>query len=192
MQLVISNINLPDQENGKNLDDLRLQSGITISIVKKQIEELKQEPLLNIKEELTEKATKVFQESFERFSKDGKMSYQDCGEFTKAVLGNSQKLGNRSQNSVDEHVKILFDEYDPEKKGYITFDSFKTFYLKAAKKSPQVVWQNLNQLGYMKDLSKNEVSSNSDKTSINQLPRFILANTPKYFDLLFNLFSISI
>ena len=160
-----------------------MHSGTYITVIKKRTDKLKQEPLLTLGDQLTDKASKAFQECFDRFSKDEKMSFQDCEEFTKTALG------NRSQTSSEAIVKALFEEYDSEKKGYLTSESLKTFYLVRARKNPNAVWQNLKNFGYGNDLKFEENSKEIDTTSVNQLPRYILANTPKYFNLLFNLFS---
>jgi len=78
---------LIDKHNGKTLEFLGFTDNIQINVNKKNRNEFKQEELLDTKNQLTEKAKNVFIEIFNRFSSDGKMSLDQCIEFTKIATG---------------------------------------------------------------------------------------------------------
>lgn len=127
---------------------------------------------------------KVFNEWYDNYSTDGKMTREDCAKFVKAVTN------ARDDIAPDDHrVNFLFSTYDLENLGYCPRDGFVSFYVDATRKPEKknTVWENLKNMGYRNDLKRLDEPyefHNIDKTV---LPRYKLAHNESFFNTIFYL-----
>jgi ubiquitin carboxyl-terminal hydrolase 34 len=76
-----------DRDNGKTLEELKIQYDDQIRVYKRSEEYVARVELLAKDKKLCEKSRKVFTEIFNRFASEGKMSANDCASFTRVCLG---------------------------------------------------------------------------------------------------------
>ena len=69
------------------------------------------------------KAARVFKVIFEKFSTDGKMSKDECNSFTATCLGTYP-----SAKYYSDKISFLYQSYDDDKDGFLTFENFLAFY----------------------------------------------------------------
>ena len=157
-------------------------SSTCVTVSRRRRSDFKQEELITEKRVLTERARTVLAEVFARFSIEGKMTVKKCEEFARAVTSNPRVTPN------EKAVSDLFANFGEKGKDYLTLEQFLRFYEDSAQKRPRAVWDNLSALGYRPDLKKFDDDTASQQVPADKLPRYLLANTPKYFGLLFDLF----
>ena len=205
--MIVNATFVKDKDNGKTLEELGVGASSVVTVSRKlkatndssssssyyynskNVEE-GSSCLLTPEMRLTEKAQRAFTEIFARFSKDGKMSLDDCVNFTKAATGDF----NATQQ--DMRVKNLFNRFATETENYVVLDQFLKFYEAAAKERERTVWMNLSELGYDRDmlmcggepLLGTGTAAGAALIPAAKLPRNLLANNPDYFDLLLKIF----
>ena len=95
---------------------------------------------LIIEGKLNPKAVRVFKKIFDRFSsRDNMMSKDDYNKFTGMCLGTYTK-------SYYDKIHPIYNKYDSNHDGYLSFDDFLAFYTDSALDKPQTVWSNLRNL----------------------------------------------
>lgn len=67
------------------------------------------------------------------------MSKEDYNKFTGMCLGTYSK-------SYYDKIHPIYNKYDSNQDGYLSFDDFLAFYTDAALDKPQTVWNNLKNL----------------------------------------------
>lgn len=95
-----------------------------------------------IGDEINPKAIRCFQIIFERYSTDGLMDKDQCNTFTGMCLGSTS-----SRRHYNEKISMLYDQYDDDSDGYLTFTNFLKFYKDAIDDRPITVWSNLRSFG---------------------------------------------
>jgi len=176
-------------------------SGATISVTKKFFtDSTKHESLLTADGKLHKKVQEALTEIFHRFvSPEGNMSLVDLVKFTKVAVCIFNGIwcyiciGDYTVSETDNRVKNLFNRCTTLEKPYITLDKFLKFYEISAKEKEKTVWMNLAEFGYRPEnlfVQEKNISSSDQIENCRQFPRFLLANTEKYFLLLQNLFRI--
>ncbi len=162
------------------LEELGIGTGATVSVSRRRKSDFKQEELLD-KGGLNERARQAFSEIFGRFSTEGQMTTVQCTAFARAVSGGT--------SANEKSVSFLFDKFGQKGCDYITLEQFLKFYEDAARNKTRTVWDNLLALGYRPDLRRFDDNSGIVQIPSEKLPRYLLSNTPKYFTLLFDIFS---
>ena len=103
------------------------------------------EPEIVVNGKMNPKAVRCFRVIFERFSTDGLMSVDQGHDFTSACLSSMSKR-------YDDKVNHLFNHYDYDHDGFLTFEGFLGFYEDAAKDNRTgTVWSNLKSFGVSTD-----------------------------------------
>lgn len=87
--------------------------------------------------EVNPAAVSCLQTIFKEFSEEGKMKQEHVNNFIKACLGTEDET----------RMRQFMNDNDPEKKGYVSENSFKQFYLNACPKKPQTVITNFVNIG---------------------------------------------
>ena len=114
---------------------------------------------------LTNKMNKILKEIFDLYSSNGKMSKSQSIEFMKEI--------KRNNNS---NINELF-KYDRDKDGYLLFEDFIQYYYDLIKYDIDIVWEDLNNLGYNNFLEKNEkYDLEYLQTHLNEFEESIVSN----------------
>ena len=178
------------------LDEVHIYDGEILKATKRSSDWRLNVELLTPEKKLTEKAKQAFTEIFGLFSKDGQMSEENCATFIKACCGMAPLANDRlvdfAVDISDSRVQDVFKGYDPSKRKYLVLSDFLQFYEKSAQDSYQTVCENLKTLGYGADLTRATPTATVFTSRIEdcrRLPRYILANNAKSFELLFNISS---
>ena len=168
-----------DCDNGKTLADLRFKAKANILVSKKSMDNIPKTPLIDSNKQMIPKAVEIFTSWFHKFAIDGMMNAQGCADFVRSCTNDTCKADDR-------RVIELFKTYDDDKDGFISHKNFMEFYRSACLDRETVVWSNLASNGYRNDLKKlSEVEESF--VDIKTLPRYILSQTEKSFDLFFNI-----
>ena len=96
------------------------------------------------------KAIRCFQVIFEKYSTEGKMDKDQCNKFTAVCLGNGC-----TTKYYTEKITNLYNKYDDDNDGLLTFENFLRFYDDAARDRPSTVWSNLRCFGVRGDFRFN-------------------------------------
>ena len=154
-------ISLDYNDNSKTLKELGLEMRDLLIVSEREMPEVKEKPLMNATgDEFSPEALLVFKEIFASYSEDGKMTKEHLAKFTSAATDGAHCYPS------DDRVEGVFNTYDKEKNGYVTFENFHHFYLSSASKSDSkanTVRQNLLSLGYGKGL---ELKRSKFKSSV--------------------------
>ena len=86
----------------------------------------------------------------------------------------------------DKRVKEVFAQYDTDKDNLLTLENFLEFYLLAAVERPNIVWSNLHAHHVRNDL-KLASEIEEIKLDFKTLPKFILMQNSKTYEILFSL-----
>ena len=105
---------------------------------------------LMMDDEMNPKAVRCFQVIFDKYSTDGKMNKDQCNGFTATCLGS-----NCTTKYYSEKITNLYNTYDDDKDGLLTFQNFIRFYEDAARDRPSTVWSNLRSFGVKGDFRFN-------------------------------------
>ena len=177
MSLSINFNELQIADHGKCLSDCVPKDFTVIGVNRKDIPDIPKAKLLNEDNTLTEMATKIFTDVFNKFSADGKMNKYGCADFLNTALG-IKTIGKN-----DKEVRQFFKDYDKDEDEYLLIGDFCEFYRSSlVDNKEETTWKNLINLGYRYDLkSIDEVSTPIIDQST--LPRYILSLNPKSFEL---------
>ena len=147
-----------DNENGKTLAQLGIQSGDQVTAYKVQVEEeVVNAPLIGQDGKLSEKAKQIFNEWFDMYSNDNdKMTKDTCALFIKGCTG-EQPSAN------DDRIQNLFKMYDSNNDGFIEREEFLMFYEISSKNKAETVRENLRSHNIRNDLKK--LSEVTEETS---------------------------
>jgi len=181
IKISIGTKELKDTDNGKTIGELMQKRSSTLTLDKKNMDDIPKAPLVTEDNKLTPKAKVAFTEIFNKFAKDGKMNNEGAAQFIQNTTGEP------SVAACDTRVKMLFANFDTDKDGFLDADGFCEFYRDAiVTKREDTVRQNLAVHGFRNDLKRmNEVEEVI--IDISTLPRYILSCNPKSFDLLFKI-----
>ncbi len=207
--MIINTTFVKDKDNGKTLEELGVgaNSIVTVSHKAKSSDNyyastvkpaagddpMTLSGLMTPEMKLTEKAQKALTEIFARFSKDGKMTLEDCVGFTKAATG------DLNATPYDIRVRNLYNRFATVDRSFVSLEQFLQFYEGAARERERTVWMNLSELGYSREMllcggGTVPVSAEVNPTTIPaaKLPRNLLSNHTEYFTLLLNIVRIQI
>lgn len=143
-----------------------------------------QADLVNKSGQVTPQLNKVFNDWYDQYSTNGRMTREDCAKFVKNVTN------ARDDIQADDHrVNFLFTTYDIQNESYIPREGFVSFYVECTKKPDKkaTVWENLRNMGYRNDLKRLDEPyefHNIDKTL---LPRYNLSHNESFFNTIFYL-----
>lgn len=136
-------------DNGKMIKDLRLKKGETLHCFQKPTDKIPELPLLDENQMLTQRAKEVFNEIFNEYSHEGKMTKEDCTRFVTGCTGNHCTVE-------DQNIQRTFEQYDKDKDNILTLQDFLDFYTDSARTKKQTVWLNLQTLHYRNDLVRGD------------------------------------
>ena len=172
---------IKENENGKTLAQLGLQSGETLTAYKLQVEEeVVNAPLTGPDGQLTEKAKEIFNEWFDMYSDNGKMTKETCSLFIKGCTGEQP-----SPN--DDRIGTLFKMYDSNNDGFIEREEFLLFYQISSKNKPETVRENLRSHNIRNDLKKLSEVTEESTFQTEDMPRYRISRNQQQFDLLISL-----
>ncbi|CDW89068.1 ubiquitin carboxyl-terminal hydrolase family protein [Stylonychia lemnae] len=186
---------LKDIDNGKTLHELKFKNNEQLNAFQNSGYLSKAISLLNEdKSDFNENTKKVFASIFYQYSiededQPGKrvMTPATCATFTKACTFEEHVTED------DQRVKGLFDIYDLDMDGKITFEEFLLFYKNCTIDKEYVVRENLYAFRYTSDLlpfRKDELNATyltQQRLTMEDMPRYRLARNDYYFSSLFKL-----
>jgi hypothetical protein len=177
------NIELDYQFNGKTLYSLGLPHEITIVISPNNLEKTIPKKNLTENGEPTKETLKMFNEWFDMFSENGKMTLVTCGKFVKAATNSRENI-----EPSDTRVADLFKEKDSNGDNLLEREEFIDFYVESVKNKEQIVLENVHAMGYRNDLKKMNEPYYEENTEPEKLPRYQLATNDEFFEAIFNSF----
>jgi hypothetical protein len=130
----------------------------------------------------------IFNEWFDKFSVNNKMTKELCAKFV------SQVTNTKDEIKEDDHrINSLFMLHDKNRDDLLEREEFVAFYTDCATtpSKKKVTWENLRNMGIRNDLKKFEdpyQTYNEDKTI---LPRYELAYNEDFFNTIFYLQDLS-
>ena len=147
------------------------KDNIFVKIEKMSIDDIPKTLLIK-DNKLTNKINKIFKEIFDLYSSNGKMSKSQSIEFMKEI----NKSDDEDNSDNDEYINELFS-YDIDKDGYLLFEDFIQYYYDLIKSDIDIVWDDLNNLGYNNFLEKNEkYNLEYLQTHLNEFKESIVSN----------------
>lgn len=96
------------------------------------------------------------------------MDKNQCNSFTAMCLGSSC-----SAKYYNEKITSLYNKYDDDNDGLLTFENFLKFYEDAAKDRPSTVMSNLKSFGVRGDFKFN--NEPEDDVEVTKFPRNVIA-----------------
>lgn len=182
LEISSSNKVISQNENGKTLAQLGLQSNDIVFAYKQQVdEEIPNAPLIGQDNKLSEKAKQIFNEMFDMYSDEqGAMTKETCTKFIKGCT-NEQPLPN------DERILTMFKVYDANHDGRIERDEFLNFFEVACRSKPDTVRDNLKHHNIRNDLKKLSEVTEESSFATEDMPRFKISKNQDQFDLLISL-----
>ena len=174
---------ISDNEHGKTLSELHFKDEEIITLNKNTtvIDKIQKVQLMDGGEALP-RFRQVLKEIFEYFTKDGKMTMEDCAAFATVATNSIEQLP-----STDTRVTYVFNNYDKDKDGIIYEEDFALFFKDAAMTKLDVVWDNIKACNYRNDLKKIHEPIDEYNNDRNAMPRYILSKNQKYFNTIFAL-----
>jgi len=143
-----------------------------------------QAELLNKNGQVVPQVIKVFNEWYDTYSTEGKMTREDCAKFVKSVTNARDDIAND-----DHRVNFLFSTYDVENIGICPREGFVSFYVEATRKPEKklTVWENLKNMGYRNDLKRLDETYEFHNNEKTVLPRYKLSHNESFFNTIFYL-----
>jgi hypothetical protein len=136
-------LSLSDKDFNVMINNSNNKDNIFVEIEEMIIDDIPK--ILLIKDnKLTNKMNKILKEIFDLYSSNGKMSKSQSIEFRETIKRNDE-----------EDINKLF-LYDRDKDGYLLFEDFIQYYYNLIQYDIDIVWEDLNNLGYNYFLEKNE------------------------------------
>ncbi len=133
---------------------------------------------------------KIFEDWFEKFQNDGKLTSIELIEFIKKSTQIFENITNK-----DIRIKRILQDYDGGQKGYLVKDEFLAFYVDSALEQGkrEIVWDNLRKMGIRNDLKKlnDEINVKPLEEDKSKFPRYCLSKDSEFFNSLEELFDIS-
>ena len=178
-----NNIELKNHDNGKTLNELNIKNKSKISIKSNQLEcQIKDKDLLDSQNNVTEETVKIFNDWFDYYSTNNKMSAKDLAHFVKDVTNAKDEI-----NVEDSRVTNLMNEKDENHDGFIERDEFVNWYKKATIDKANIVLDNIKATGYRGDLKKINEGYYEENKNRNTMLRFILGNNDLLIKVLFDI-----
>lgn len=128
--------------------------------------------------ELVPRAVRVLAAIFKDYSTEGKMSKEQCMNFTARCLNSS------SPRFYADQVNSVYRQHDTDLDGYLDLDNFLLFYKEAALDKAATVWGNLRNFGIHNDL---RLRDEPLELNFSYLPRKVLSSREHTYQLLFQL-----
>ena len=166
--------------NSSTLLQMEISNKNLFEVREQEIPEINQIAIINQDTSgFTEKAKLVFKEIFETYSENGKMKKKDLAKFT------SKATDGMVCHEEDDRVLGVFNKYDKEKKDFLIYDEFITFYWDCASQDStklSTVKRNLESLGYGKNLKLRFTKENLGEEFFKGKLRLKLAQDDEFFD----------
>jgi len=184
IKITIHKNDIENTDHGKTVIDMKLQENDCIKVQRNTLDSLIPQVELVLNNEVVPDCIKIFNDWYDFYSTEGKMTREDCARFVKAVTG------SRDDISIDDpRIKGLFDTYDTNRDGLLEKEDFVGFYRECALRpdKKRVVWENMKTMGIRNDLKRLDEPYelyNSEKTL---LPRYNLAHNEELFQTIFSL-----
>ena len=149
--IIFKNYEIENTDHGKTVIDMKISENDTIKVQRNTLDSLIPQVELLINGEVVPECIKIYNDWYDYYSTDDKMSKEECAKFVKAVTG------TRDDIAVDDpRIKGLFDTYDKNKDGFLDREDFVGFYRECALKpeKKRVVWDNMKTMGVRNDLKR--------------------------------------
>jgi ubiquitin carboxyl-terminal hydrolase 34 len=173
---------IKDSENGKTLNDLRIRPTETLVVYKKS-SNIPRANLLDSEQTLLTQPKAIFTSMFYKFAdSEGRMSAEGCAAFTNSCTGDQCKASDR-------RIQDFFTNYDDDNDGYLTLDNFLEFYRQACINRISTVWSNIYAYHYNNEL-RSYLDIDNERTDVRTIPGYIITQSKKHFDLLFEILNI--
>eukprot|EP01084_Bolivina_argentea_P148710 259945_1 len=176
-----------EDSNSQTLSQLNLRDGIQIIVMKKDMKSERMSLLNGTPSRLVDAAKKALKEIFNEFStnSDGTMANDDMRRYILAC-GAGENSASKSR------IQQIFTQHGTSR-GFndrLSINGFYSFYRTACIDRPDHVWNDLQVFKYRYDLRKEDEARKEEESLLNAkpttLPRYILTNNSKYFNILFN------
>lgn len=163
--------------NSRFLQELGLKLDEPITITKKTIATVRQEPMV-VDGTFNPKAIEAIRKIYQRYSTEGRMDPEQCRQFVGGCIGDTTK---RYQDKVDK----LFADYDKDKNGYLQVDHIIDFFEGAAYDKPAIVSSNFRSLGIRNDFRLFDEAEAECRQE--DLPRYALSQNPRFYEIVFEM-----
>ena len=174
-------IELKNHDNGKTLNELNIKNKSQFYITSNQLErQIRDKDILDSQNNVIEEAVQIFNDWFDKYSLNNKMSAKDLAHFVKDVTNAKEEI-----NVDDSRVTGLMNEKNGNHDGYIERDEFVNWYKNAAIKRPSLVLENIKATGYRGDLKKINEGYYEENKDKNSMLRYILGNNDLLIKVLF-------
>ena len=178
---------LNEDKNSLSLQQLNMRDGITIHCMKKDLKSERVSLLVGTPARLVQTAKNALQQVFQQFASndDNTMSSDDMKKY---IL----KCGAGENSASKTRIQTIFTQHGTQRSAYqdrLSLQGFYNFYRTACMDRPDHVWNDLNVFKYRYDLRKEDEARKEEEALLDAkpetLPRYILTNNDKYFEILF-------
>lgn len=145
------NLELEDTDHGRTIIDIGLNDFDSLKITRNTLDSLIPMAEICVNGQVVPECVKIFNDWYDTYSTEGKMTREDCARFVKAVTNSREDIGVE-----DQRIRGLFETYDKNKDGLLEREEFVGFYLECSLKpeKKRVVWDNLKTMGIRNDLKR--------------------------------------
>ena len=176
-------IELTRHDNGKSLKSLNIRNNSQIYISTNHLElKIEDKNLLDSNNRVIPEAEKIFNDWFDYYSTNDKMTANDIAQFIKDVTNSREEIKIN-----DSRVLSLINEKEELNEGYIEREKFVNWYINATLSKPQLVLENIKATGYRGDLKKINEGFYYENNNKESMIRFILGNNNQLINVLFNI-----
>ncbi len=131
MKLSVNNVEIDPRLNGHIIYTVPFKGDIVVE----KICEIPREVLTNSVGELSAKAKHILSIMFAEYSTAGMMSKQQCQKYQQRCLGEVSAMS-------ESRVNNIYEKYDKNGNGLLSFEDFLCFYGDSAKNKPSAIWSN--------------------------------------------------
>ena len=165
------------EENGETLFSMGFSNEIQIELRKNNLENSIPKALLIDNGTFTEEAFILFDGWYNYYSIEGQMTLEKCAEFVRDVTSSKEPVLPK-----DSRVTDLANGFD-----FIRREDFLQFYREKSMTCNELVFENINALGYRNDLKPFSEAYFQPITQPELLPRYQIAQDNEFFTFAFDL-----
>ena len=165
------------EENGETLFSMGFSNEIQIELRKNNLENSIPKALLIDNGTFTEEAFILFDGWYNYYSIEGQMTLEKCAEFVKDVTSSKEPVLPKDSRVID-----LANGFD-----FIRKEDFLQFYREKSMTCNELVFENINALGYRNDLKPFSEEYFQPITQPELLPRYQIAQDNEFFTFIFDL-----
>ena len=174
---------LNNHDNGKTLNELNIKNKSQFYITSNQLErQIIDKDILDSQNNVIDEVVKIFNDWFDYYSSNNKMSAKDLAHFVKDVTNAKDEI-----TVEDSRVTKLMNEKNKNHDGYIERDEFVNWYKDSAINRPKLVLENIKATGYRGDLKKINEGYYEENKDKNSMLRYILGNNDSLIKALFDI-----